>query len=165
MHMSFTPDLVVDSLHEIAGDRESEAFAATGLGQDKSIDADHASVRVNQRSAAVTGIDGRVGLNISHEVVGMELACCGADNSHTDRALQAQRVSESHHQLALAEPLGVAQRQVRQTSLFDSQYGDVDLAIHSYQLRLEKPGSRLIAAGRREADLDEPGAAHHVSVG
>src|SRR6202042_1988458 len=73
MNMSFMPDLVVDSVHEITGDGESEAFAATRLRQDESVDPDHASVRVNQRPAAVARIDRSVGLNISHGGIGMQL--------------------------------------------------------------------------------------------
>src|SRR5204862_6522762 len=50
----------LDALRGIAGYGEADALRH---GDDGGVDADHLTTRVNQRTAGVAGIEGRVGLN------------------------------------------------------------------------------------------------------
>jgi hypothetical protein len=59
------------------------------------VDADHASLRVDERSAAVPRVDRRVRLDVDHRILGPELAGDGAYDPHRHRVLELERAPES----------------------------------------------------------------------
>src|SRR6266567_7024101 len=99
MHVSLGADLVVDVFDDIAGNREAQAFAAPRLGKNKCVDAHHAPFGIDQRTAAMSGVDGSVGLDVDHEIFGLDLPGYRTDDAHAHRALQPARIAEGHHKL------------------------------------------------------------------
>src|SRR4051812_49368523 len=101
MHVAVSLELLVDGLDDIAGNGESDTLAAARLREDERVDADQAALHVNQRAAAVAGIDGGVGLDIGERAVLADLARGGADHAHRDGVLQAERAAERENNVAL----------------------------------------------------------------
>jgi hypothetical protein len=110
MHVPFAANLSVYAFDDARGDGEAESFAAAGLRQDEGVDPDDVPLGIHQRASAIAWIDGGVGLDVHHHVVGMERAGDRTDHAHTDRAFQTERAAESHHQFALMNAVGVAER-------------------------------------------------------
>ena len=102
---------LVHELHDPGRNRESQAFASATAGNDESIDPDNVSVHVHQRPTAVARIDGCVGLDVDHGLVGIGLACDGTHHAHSDRALQSFGTSDRQDQLALVDAPARAERQ------------------------------------------------------
>ena len=57
MYMAFLANLGVNAVDDILG-TANPAFAAAGLRKDKSVDADHAALRIDEAASAVSGING-----------------------------------------------------------------------------------------------------------
>src|SRR5580700_12346410 len=89
MHVTVLAQAVIDEIHDAGGNRESQAFTAAAGGEDESVDSDYRSIHIDERSTAVSGIDGRVGLNVGEGLLGVRLAGDRAYDSHGDRILQA----------------------------------------------------------------------------
>ena len=81
------PDLPVDVAYDVARRREADALVASRLREDQRVDANDFALGVEQRSAAVAGIDGRVGLDVDHRRVGLELARHRTHHAHRDGVL------------------------------------------------------------------------------
>ena len=88
-------------------DRDGEADADVALrarvGVDRRVDADDFAAHVEQRSAGVAGVDGRVGLNdVGEPAVGDRQAAGPrrADHADADGVRQAERVADGHHPVA-----------------------------------------------------------------
>src|SRR5690606_740518 len=62
LHAAVGQQLVDDPLHQVAGNAETNPFVAAAVGGDGGVDADDPALQVDQRAAAVAGIDGGVGL-------------------------------------------------------------------------------------------------------
>jgi hypothetical protein len=150
MHVAVFADLLDDRVNDTTGNRESDAFASAGLRQDERVDAHNTAICIKQRSAAISRIDGRVGLDINHRIVRLELPGNGADNPHRDRVGQTQRVAESQYELSLAQRFRVSKLEKRQSGTFDFQNGEIAFAIDAHNLCVEP------FAGRAE---------HGVAVG
>lgn len=73
VHVSVPAQTFVHEADDAGRNSESDAFAASAARQNESIDSDHVSVHVDQRSATVPRIDGRVGLDVHHSLVGIGL--------------------------------------------------------------------------------------------
>src|ERR1700677_1185866 len=88
MHVPVFAQAVVNEIHDAGWDCETESFAAAALRENEGIDADYRSIHIDQRPAAVAGIDGGIGLDVGDGFFGIGLAGDGADNSQGDRILQ-----------------------------------------------------------------------------
>ena len=55
--------LVVNRDHGVGGHGEADALVAAATGVDGGVDADDLAIHVDQRTAGVAGVDGRIGLN------------------------------------------------------------------------------------------------------
>ena len=110
-HAAVAAQLVVDRAHDVARRGEAEPLVAAALREDERVDADHAARGVHQRSAAAAGVDRRVGLDVDHRVVGLELPADRAHDAHRHRVVEAERAAEREHQLAGAQRVGIAERQ------------------------------------------------------
>ncbi len=105
--------LFVNNTSRVTRDGKANALVAPGLRLNHGIDAHHISVHVDERSAGVARVDGRIGLQIHHGTVGVELLIDGTDHTQADAILQAQWTSKSQHQLARMDAVGVAKFQAR----------------------------------------------------
>src|SRR5690349_5824726 len=169
--MPVLADLVYHTVHDVARNGESDAFTPARLRQDKSVDADHTAVGIEKRASAVAGVDRRVGLNVDHGIVGLDLARHGTHDAHGHRICQAKRVAERQHELALVQLFRIAEREERQPGAIDLQDGQITVAVNAHDLRVQlrsrrpdygmtrRPFERL-----RELDLDPPSALYDVSV-
>ena len=64
MHVPVFAQAVIDEIHDAGGDGEAQAFAAAARREDESVDANDRAIHIDERSAAVAGVDGRVGLDV-----------------------------------------------------------------------------------------------------
>src|SRR5262249_29887060 len=119
VHVAVFADLFICGADGVARNRESESFATPGLRQDERIDPYDAPIDIYQRTAAVSGIDRRVRLDIYGRVLGMKAAQSRADDSSAGRAFQSKRVSECHHELSLLKRVGIAQVEMGQSRAVD----------------------------------------------
>src|SRR6185436_4199250 len=106
MNVSVLFQLRIRISHDIARNRKAESFASTGLRNDKCVHADDSAIDIDERSSAVSWIDGSVGLNEDLRIVGTDLAANRADNAHAHRIVQTHRAAESEYQLALFQFVG-----------------------------------------------------------
>ncbi len=163
-----------DVANDVARRGEAEALVAARLRQDQGVDADDVSVHVDQRASAVARIDGRVGLDVDHRIVGLELSRDGADDAEAHRAVQPHRAAEGEHQLTRTDLLRVGEVERRQPLLRHLDDGEIGLVVHGHHLRGHEVGSRLQhrvvrrvvgAWRRRNLHLDPSRALDHVRVG
>ena len=91
----------------VDGNGEADALAAR---IDGGVDADHLAAEVEERPAAVAGIDRGVGLD--EVVVGARAdgAAFGADDSEGDRVAEAERIADGDHVFADAERVARSER-------------------------------------------------------
>ena len=89
-HAAVLADLLEDVADDVARRGEAEALVAAGLREDQRVDADEPALGVDQRPAAVARIDGRVGLDVDHRVVGLELPRHRADDAQRHRVVEAR---------------------------------------------------------------------------
>src|SRR5206468_6499631 len=93
LDLSALLELVGDLLRRVDRHREADPDrAVSARGRDLRVDADHATVAVDQRTAGVAGVDRRIGLDdmLDRESVrSLELALQRADDPGRDRAIEA----------------------------------------------------------------------------
>src|SRR5262249_23994308 len=147
---AFVLQLRHDLLRQVDGDGESDADVAAATAEDRRVDADDLALGVEQGTAGVAGIDGRVGLD--EVVVGplVDVPADGADDADGDRVLEAERVADGDDPLADTE--GVRITQLHRGQVFgialDLDQRDVGLRVASRDLRLE-----LLPVGQLHQDL------------
>src|SRR4051794_22124062 len=103
MHVPVSLELFVNSSDGVAGDGKPDAFTTARLRKDEGVHADDVSVHVNQRTTAVSGIDGSIGLDVDHGSSRVDLAGHGANHAHADGIIEAERTAEREHQLSLLQ--------------------------------------------------------------
>src|SRR5436305_1333472 len=87
--------------------------------------------RVNQWASAIAWIDWRIGLNVDHRIIGLDLPRDCADDTHADRIIQPKRIPERKHDLPLLQFVGVAKHKIRQVSLINFYECQITLTIHA----------------------------------
>ena len=175
MNVAVLAQAVVDEIDDAGGDGESEAFAAAALRKDESIDADDGAVHIDQRAAAVAGVDGSVGLNVGEGLFGIGLAGDGADHAHGDGVLQAFGTADGEDQLTDARTL---REQGKRGKIFfvDLEEGEIRFFVGTDEAGLEDAafpdghGAAGIAGqGQSDADalraFDDVGVGHDVTIG
>src|SRR6266567_1279217 len=103
MNVAVLPDLIVNTSNDVTRNGEADSFAPAGLRKDESVDPDYVAIRVQQRPAAVTGINRRVSLDVDHRIIRLDLAPNRADDAETHRVLETQRIAKRQRDLPLAE--------------------------------------------------------------
>src|SRR5262252_7052452 len=78
---AFFNDVVVDTNHRVDGERESDAFRTARAGRDHCVDANHFATDVEERAAAIAGVDRRIGLDEALEGIVDAIAALGADDA------------------------------------------------------------------------------------
>ena len=133
--------------------RKTETFAATTLCVNEGIDAKQMSIDIDQCSAAVAGVDRRVGLDVEHGAVGIGLARKSAHHTKGDGVLETLRTANGEYKLSLPRSTNVGQREIRQIFRFYLDEGEIKIAIAADQPRVEnthwsvgsRPGGALSA--------------------
>src|SRR5260221_7273017 len=123
-------DLVVHTDRGRGRQCEADALVTTAAGDDGGVDADHFSGQIDQRAAGVAGVNRRVGLQESLELVSGAAdarAIFRADGSRGDRSLQSEGTADGQHPIADLHAVGVAELGRRQVlvgfNLDDRQVG------------------------------------------
>ena len=111
-------------------------------GQQQRVDAHQLAGGVHQRTAAAARVDRRVGLDVDHRVVGLELPSHRAHHAHRHRVVEAERAAEREHQLPGAQPVGIAERERRQRRAAHLEQRQVGLLVHAGDLGVERPAAR-----------------------
>src|SRR5208283_208954 len=137
MNVPLGADLVIDVADDIAWNGEAQAFITARLRQDERIDADHVTIDIHQRPAAVARIDGSVRLDVDRGTIGIDLPRCRADYSHGNGVLQSQRAAEGEDDLSLFELIGIGELERRQASHVNLQYREVVLAVEADEFGLD----------------------------
>src|SRR5262244_2976364 len=103
MDVAIFPEGCIDVVHNIAGNRETDSFATTRLRENERVDSNQRAICVHQRTAAIAGIDRRVGLYINSWIIVGELTRYRADNAHTHGVIHSQRTAERQDEFTLFE--------------------------------------------------------------
>ena len=111
---TFSPglEIVQHQFGAIDGHGEPDADIAAVRPQDRGVDADHIAGRIEQRTAAVARIDGRVGLDQAFQrpfVFAANAAPERTDDAGGQRALQTEGIADGEHLLAHLQRVGIAQ--------------------------------------------------------
>src|SRR5882672_2603077 len=142
-------------------DREADALARWIHGR---VDPHYGAARIEQRSAGVPRVDGRIGLD---EVVVSGTAArvdvpppLEADDAGRHRAREPERIADRHHPFPHLQPLALAHRQHRERLVaFDFQQREVGGLVMSHERAAVEP---LLLP---DLDRDVGGALDHVAVG
>ena len=132
MHVAFFADLLIDTPHNVGRDGKTDSLAAAGSGVNHGVDARDIAIRVQQRPAAIAGVDGRVGLNISSRLTGIQLARGRADETHGESIFEAERTAEREDDLPLFEGVGIAKMEGWEIGSVDLQDGEIRIFIRAY---------------------------------
>ena len=125
---------------------------------DRGVDADDPAAAVDERAAAVAGVQGGVGLDdVVHQVAGdaAQRPAQGADDAGGDGRFEAERAADGDDELADAQLRRVAERgvgQARRLGLDDGEVGPrvgADDAAGQLLAVAEADADALAAAGRR----------------
>ena len=143
--------------HDVDGRREADALVPAALADDQGVDSDEPALDVHERPAAAAGVDGRVGLQVDHGIVGAELAGHGAQHAEGDRAVEAEGAAHGEHDLALTQRLGLGERDGSEPLDLDLQHREVGFPVDADEaggwgrpagLRMEPPGPSRLGEGR-----------------
>ena len=111
--------------HKIDRDRETKAGESAAAAENRGIDADHAAVRVEQRSAGIAGIDRRIGLDEILKRPETDTAAQRADDPAADRLADAEGIADRQHHVANLELVAVAKRGGRKAGGLDLEDREV----------------------------------------
>jgi hypothetical protein len=90
-------ELVDDSPRHINGDGKTDALA---VGHDGGVDPDNLPIHIEKRTTAVSGINGRIGLDKIVVGSGTEGATLGTDDPGCDRLFKPEGAANGHHPAA-----------------------------------------------------------------
>lgn len=148
----------------VDGDREADADVAPRRRQDRRVDADELALQIDQGTAGVARVNGRIGLyEILVTFYAETAAPQGADDSRGDGLVEAERIADRHHEVTNTELVRVARGDLRQVVGVDPDNGHVRVRVGPHQFRLELP-----AVVERNLDLirffDDVGIGHHQTL-
>ena len=156
-------DLFGCGARNLRGNREARAGKGAAVRDDEGVYADQFAMRVHQRSAGVSGIDGGVGLNVAARLarvirVGIR-PVNRADDATGDRELEvAEWAAKSQHSLSRLQFRRVSPRDGGKVGRVHFEHGNVGQFVDADYLRVQSA-----AIVQRHPDLC--GAIHHVIVG
>src|SRR5690606_18254486 len=100
LYASLFTNRIGDVPYHVAGNRKADTLIASSARRDGRTNADDFAFQVHQRSAAIAGIDGRIGLNEVLVVRNTNATTFGADNSRRDGIEQFERTADRQHPFA-----------------------------------------------------------------
>ena len=124
-----------DAAHQVYRDRKTDALGARVLLQHGGIDADQFAANIDQCTAGVSGIDGRVRLDVVFERLQINFAATrGADDALRNRFAQAVGIADREHDVADPQLAGTAQRNRRNRPHVDLEQGQIGFGIDADDL-------------------------------
>ena len=170
MDVAVLAQAVIDEIHDAGGYGEAQAFTATALRKNECVDAENRSIHIDQRSAAVAGVDGSIGLDIGEGLVGIGLTSDGADYSHGDGVLQALGTADGENELTYARTMLGEQGKRREILFIDLEQGKISLFVGADQAGLEDAASArrdgaAVVSGQGQSHADALRTFDYVIVG
>ena len=167
-HPSEPPDLLVHGPDDVARRAETETLRAAGLRQDQRVDPDDSAMQIDQRPAAAARIERRVGLDVNHRRLGLELSRGGAHDTERHRVVEPERAAKCQHELTGAQMVGIPERQCGKIPFLDLEHREVrfeidadDRGVNGAALRCE---NRVAGAGQPDVDAQPLRTGDHVRV-
>ena len=139
-HAAVFPQLREDLADVVDGDGKADALdrrAGDGLaGIFRRRHADDISAQVEQRTAGVAGVDGRIELHHADGwAVQIDVAILRADIADVQAVVQvAERVADGSNLRADAQPVGISEARVAVAAAVDLQQGDVAVLLIAEEL-------------------------------
>src|ERR1022692_3914618 len=154
-------DVVVDLRRHVDGQGEADALVSAVARGDGGIDADELAADVQQRAAAIAGVDGGVGLQEMRKRHGrVHIALLGADDARRDGGLIAERRTDGNGPIAHLHGVGIAHLGHGQVLLvFHADHRQVRGGVHAHHLGIIF--HRIVV----ELHADAIRLVHHVVVG
>ncbi len=156
--------LIGNDLHHIDGNGKPDALAAAGARGNGRVHSDHFALEIQQRPAAIAGIDRRIGLHEilePHAFAQLQITPpFGADDAERDRVAQTKRAADGQHKVADVGFIAVADPRRSQARFVDLQHGNIGRRIRQHLL-----GVDLAAVGQLDFDAFRRGPFDHVPVG
>jgi len=145
----------------VAGDGEADPLVAARLGHDYGVDPDDFSAQIQQRAAAVPGIDRGIGLQEILITAGIRDsgAMLRADDPLGDGLVQAARMADRHDPFAHLDLVRIPEGRVGHRALC----GNLDHGQIGFRIRADKVGGIPVSVGKHHLDLGRP--ARHMVVG
>src|SRR5262249_52078322 len=112
--------------------------AATPLAVNESINPDQVAVSVDQRPAAIAGIDWSVGLHVDHGVIKLGLPSQCADNPFGDCMVETSGRPNCQNRLSQTGSILFLKWNDGQSVSFDFDQGQIGKALHANQLRIKR---------------------------
>jgi hypothetical protein len=125
-------------------------------------------MQIDQRPAAAARIERRVGLDVNHRGLGLELSRNGAHDTERHRVVEPERAAKSQHQLTGAQTVGIPERQCGKILFLDLEDREVgfeidadDRCVNGAALRGE---NGVAGAGQPDVDAQSLRTGDDVSV-
>ena len=134
-HLAVLDDLVVDLRRGVDGQGETDALVPPRGGGDGRVDANHFAANVQQRAAAIAGVDGRIGLKevliLGAAAVG-DVASRGADDAGGHGILKVERRPDGHRPVSHLHRIGIADLSRDNVGLpLDADHRQIGLVVHA----------------------------------
>ena len=146
-----------DDLDHIDGNREANADRSARFRENRRIDADHAPVHIDQRSARIARINGGVGLNEEAVVGNADLrARQRRDDSLSHGLPDAEGIADGENEIADFERIRIAEFHHRKiAALGQFQHGEIGARIAQQDFRGNLPlvGQRNLNVGHALDDM------------
>ena len=148
--------------HALRGRRRNrKAESAAAARNDRRVDADHRAARIDERAAAIAGIQRRVGLDdVVHQASRTRTQRTSERRNDAGRygTFEAEGVAEGDRQLARLDRARVAEHRRDEVAARNAQHGEVGV-------RVVAGHDTAKAAPVEERNVDFIGAVHHVRIG
>ncbi len=157
-HFAVLDNLPHNQLGGRCRDRKADADGPARRGDDRAVHAHHIAVHIEQRSARVAPVDGRVCLNEVIIEAGIDVAVARGDNPRRHRAAETEGIADGHDPVAHARVVGIAKGYSRKpVGGVHTQNRDVGGFVRADECRVERCA---VGKGHRH----RVGAGHHVIV-
>src|SRR6266852_4548474 len=130
MNAAVGDEVVGDAFCGVNGDGKADAGSRSAGRIDGGVDADHFTVRIDERPAGVAAIDGGIGLNGFVDeggLAGLHGAAQSADDAGSERGLEPERIADGENFLAHLQSGRIAEGESDEffPFLIDLDQGDV----------------------------------------
>ncbi len=92
-------NLLENGSDDVAGRGKPDPFVAAGLRKDQGINAYDLAISVDQGSAAISRVDGRICLDVNHRIAGPQLPSYRAHYTHRHGVLKPQGAAKREDEL------------------------------------------------------------------
>src|SRR5205085_5894051 len=130
MHTAGGDEVIGNCFSGVDGNGKANACGSAARSVNCRIDADHVAVRIDQRTAGIAAVNGRVGLNRFFDgggLAGLHSTADGADYAGGECGLEAERVSYGENFLAYLNRTGIPKFQGSELLAFGANLDERDV--------------------------------------